>query len=101
VSSTDNITNDDTPSFDLTSTDAYYRFERGGVQISTDYGSNATFTDSHRPDGPYTYALRAVDAAGNVSAPSAPLNISIDTIAPAAPTPAGSGRLERLGRLHK
>jgi hypothetical protein len=68
VSAADDVTNDDTPTLDIATTDAYYRLERNGAQISSDYATVATFTDSSRPDGIYQYAARAVDAAGNASA---------------------------------
>jgi subtilisin-like proprotein convertase family protein len=38
------------------------------------------------PDGSYTYAVRLIDQAGNMSAIGGTLAVTIDTIAPAAPT---------------
>jgi hypothetical protein len=84
-SSTDNITSDNTPTF-LTgvSTDTVeVRFFRNGsIQI----GSSATPSTSVEytsymtlPDGPHTITAVAVDAAGNESAASTGLQITIDT----------------------
>jgi hypothetical protein len=85
VSSTDNITNDNTPSIDFASTDTYHRITRNAVQITGDYDTGTSLTESALADGSYAYVIRGVDAAGNVSAPSPTLMIAIDTIAPATP----------------
>tara|TARA_R110000868_G_scaffold102358_1_gene281879 strand:- start:19941 stop:26531 length:6591 start_codon:yes stop_codon:yes gene_type:complete len=85
VSSLDDITNDNTPTFATTvSVDTVeVRFFRdGSTQIGTatptstsvEYTSYATL-----PDGPHTITAVAVDAAGNESAPSTGLSITIDT----------------------
>ncbi|MHB1037580.1 MAG: Ig-like domain-containing protein, partial [Pirellulales bacterium] len=83
ISNTDNLTSDNTPSFSV-SAGVYYRFYRDGVQISGDYGSG-TYTAPVQADGTYSYSVLAVDTAGNVSAPSAALSVTIDTSIPAAP----------------
>ena len=85
VSATDNITNDNTPTFDVTSTDAFYRLLQNAVQVSSDYATAATFTAGALPDAAHSFVLRAVDAAGNVSGDSATLGVTIDTVAPAVP----------------
>jgi len=85
VSGTDNITNINTPVFDLASTDTYHRVERNGGQITGDYATGITLAEGSLADGDYSYVLLAVDAAGNVSTPSGPLVVTIDTVAPAVP----------------
>ena len=47
-----------------------------------------TFTDSGVAAGPHSYRVRAVDRAGNLSAPSPQLSVTVlaDVIAPSAPT---------------
>ena len=83
VSDTDNLTKDNTPTFDITGV-SYYRVYRNGVKISGDYQTNASFTTAAQPDGAYDYTIRAVDVAGNESAPSDALSVTIDTVAPTA-----------------
>ncbi|MBN1590165.1 MAG: hypothetical protein JW888_11665 [Pirellulales bacterium] len=84
VSSTDDVTNNTTLSIDVTGS-PYYRLFRDGVQISGDYATGS-YTDVALADGTYEYTATAVDIAGNESAPSAPLIVTIDTVAPAAPS---------------
>ncbi|WP_372993881.1 Ig-like domain-containing protein, partial [Sulfitobacter sp.] len=61
----------------------------GTTTANTD--GNWTFdnTGTQLPDGDYDITATAIDAAGNVSAISAPLNITIDTTAPNAPVVSG------------
>ena len=85
-SSTDNITNDTTPTLDLSGFGTYYRLFRGSTQLSGDYATAASFTEaSPLTDGSHSYTLRAVDAAGNVSADSSALSVTVDTVAPGVP----------------
>ena len=83
VSDSDNLTCDNTPTFDATGS-PYFRLYRDGVQISGDYQADS-YTVSSQLDGTYEYTATAVDAAGNESAPSAALSVTIFTVAPAAP----------------
>ena len=86
VSQTDNVTADNTPTFDLSGASPYFRFYRDGTKISGDYESRTSYTTPLQPDGTYSYQVSAVDAAGNASALSAGLTVTIDTTyAPAAP----------------
>jgi len=85
VSDTDSITNDTTPAFDLSGASPYFRFYRDGAKLSGDYESGSTYTAASQADGTYTYAVSAVDAAGNESALSPNLGVTIDTVAPAVP----------------
>ena len=86
VSQTDNITADNTPTFDLSGAAPYFRFCRDGIKISGDYESGTSYTTPVQPDGTYCYQVSAVDAAGNESALSAGLTVTIETTyAPAAP----------------
>jgi uncharacterized delta-60 repeat protein len=87
-SSTDNITNDTTPTFDLATLPAgtFYRIYRDNVLISGPFETAATFTTAPQPDGAATYSVRVVDAAGNESAASSGLKVTIVTTAiPTAP----------------
>ncbi|MFF5228843.1 fibronectin type III domain-containing protein [Dactylosporangium sp. NPDC000521] len=67
-----------------------YQVLRDGTQIGTATGT--TFTDTGRPSGQtYQYTVRAVDAAGNVSGPSAAVSATTtgcagDCTAPTAPS---------------
>ncbi|MFN8121542.1 MAG: choice-of-anchor C family protein [Thermoleophilia bacterium] len=65
-----------------------YIVTRDGVQVGT-VSSGTTFTDTTVPgDGTYAYRVIAVDHAGNQSAPGGPATVVVDTVAPAAPSPA-------------
>ena len=79
LSDSDNLTCDNTPTFDISNT-AYYRFFLDGTEVSTGYQCGS-FTLPKQPDGTYSITVLAVDAAGNESALSDPLIINIDTVA--------------------
>jgi hypothetical protein len=81
-SDSDNLTADNTPTFDLASPDAYYRVYRDGQLVSPAYATGATWTSPTLPDGSYTFTLKTVDAAGNESVASPALTLTIDTAAP-------------------
>jgi hypothetical protein len=85
MSDSDNITNDATPTLQLNSAATYYRLYRDATLVSASYASIATapqYTAPTLANGTYAYTLYAVDAAGNVSAASPSLSVTIDTIAP-------------------
>jgi len=86
VSSIDNVTADNTPTFDLTGASPYFRFYRGGTKISGDYETANPYTLGTQADATYNYQVSAVDLAGNESAKSTGLSVTIDTVAPAAPS---------------
>ena len=52
VSDTDNLTNDNTPTFDAAGA-PYFRLYRDGVQISGDYESGHATPTAAQPDGAY------------------------------------------------
>ena len=85
VSHTDDITHDNTPTFDVAAV-PYFRVYRNGSQISGDYETGKSYTDSVPADGTYVYTVVAMDAAGNESPADSGLSITIDTDAPPAPT---------------
>jgi len=60
----------------------------GTTQVGTatvDGSGNWSFATSTLANGTHGFTGRAVDAAGNVSAASSALNVTVDTIAPSAP----------------
>jgi Protein of unknown function (DUF1573)/Fibronectin type III domain len=66
-----------------------YRVFRNGTQIGSPTAT--TFSDSGLAIGSYSYTVKAVDAAGNAGPASGVLTITVpDTVAPTAPTLAGS-----------
>ena len=81
-SNTDNITKDNTPTFDLTGASPYFRFYRDTTQISGDYETGPTYTAATQTDGTDDFKVAAVDVAGNESAQSSALSVTIDTVAP-------------------
>ncbi|MGE5611925.1 MAG: Ig-like domain-containing protein [Bacillota bacterium] len=83
-SNSDNYTDDHTPTFDVQA-GPYYRVYRDGVQISRDYESGSTYTTPEQADGSYTYSIRSVDAAGNVSKEELKLQVTIGSILINAP----------------
>src|SRR5258706_3988289 len=92
VSSTDNITNVKTPTFDLNAA-PYFRFFTGGTQLGGNYLAGTTFTTSQLSDGSYSFTAQAVDAAGNLSAPSSALAVTVDTL-PFVPNVIAPGSLD-------
>lgn len=89
ASSTDDLTNVTTPTFtgtaEVGSTVTIYD---GSTPVGTGTATSGTYTitTSALSDGSHSITAKAVDAAGNVSSPSSALTVTIDTIAPAAPT---------------
>lgn len=86
-SSTDNITNDTTPTLTGTaeagSTVTLYDTDGTTVlDTATATGGNWSLTSSTLSEGSHTLTAKAVDAAGNESMPSSGLSVTIDTTAP-------------------
>ncbi|MEZ0264260.1 MAG: beta strand repeat-containing protein, partial [Phycisphaerae bacterium] len=84
ASTTDDVTSDTTPTFDVVGA-PYFRVYRDGVLVSTTYPSGTTYTSATLANGTYVFAVSSVDAAGNESARSAPISVTIDTTIPALP----------------
>jgi hypothetical protein len=82
--------NSSSASFTFSSADSGASFE-----CSDDGGAYSACTSPHRraalPDGPHTFALRAVDAAGNKDATPVSYTWSVDTIAPNTPVAVAPG----------
>lgn len=85
VSSTDDLTNDSTPAFDVTTAEGYFRVYLDGQSVGGIFGPGTSFTLPELSDGPHTIAVSAVDLAGNESATSPVSTVTIDTVAPDAP----------------
>ena len=87
--SDDNITNDTTPTFDISGFTApdKYRVYRGDTLVSGDE-SGATWTSGMLADGTYSFTVRSIDSLGNESVNSGALLVTIDTSAPSAPSSA-------------
>jgi Tryptophan-rich Synechocystis species C-terminal domain/Bacterial Ig-like domain len=61
----------------------------GSTQIGTvaaDVSGNWSFATGTLADGTHAFTSKAMDAAGNLSVISAPLDVTVDTVAPNAPT---------------
>jgi len=94
MSSTDNLTSEPAPTLDLSGFGTYWRLDREGVQVSGDYETAAAFTDGPLADGDYAYVLYAADVAGNLSAGSTALGVTVDTLGPTVPTVTPSGEVD-------
>jgi hypothetical protein len=103
VSSTDNITSDNTPTFNVAvRTGAYFRIYREGVQISGDDEAGSSYTTAVQPDGTYEYTSAVADAAGNLSPQSAPRTVTIHTVRPtviATTVNGGAAQRSRISSL--
>src|SRR5439155_1428427 len=87
ASSSDDITSDSTPSFAGTAENgSSVQLFVDGVGDSTGSASPYSITASPLLDGTYAVTARATDTAGNTSAASGSLSVTIDTTAPAAPS---------------
>ncbi len=89
-SSTDDLTNDTTPTLTGTAEadSTVTLYDTNGTTIlgtATATGGNWSITSSTLSEGAHSLTAKASDSAGNVSAASAALSITIDTTAPAKP----------------
>jgi large repetitive protein len=86
TSASDNLTNVTTPVFTGTAeAGATVKLYDGATQVGSvtaDGSGNWTITSSTLAEGDHTLAAVAIDAAGNVSTASGPLDVMIDTTAP-------------------
>ncbi|RUO37822.1 hypothetical protein CWE22_12025, partial [Pseudidiomarina aestuarii] len=89
-SATDNITSDTTPSFSGTaeanSTVELFINSSSVGNVTADGSGAWSFTATALTDAVYAVTATATDAAGNVSPSSAALSVTIDTVAPTAPS---------------
>lgn len=87
----DNVTNDDTPTFSITAEDGstvtLISDIAGIVGTGVASGGTAQITTSVLSAGIHSFTATATDAAGNVSPVSAPISVTIETTAPSDPTP--------------
>jgi hypothetical protein len=87
-SAADDITSDDTPTFSGQAEDgATVTLYDGATVIgsATATGGAWSITSAHLADGDHTITATATDTAGNISAASSGLTVTVDTIAPAVP----------------
>src|SRR5262249_5176747 len=82
-SDSDNTTNQNDLTFNVTAS-PHFRFYRDGGLISAAFESGGSYTAASGSAGSFAYAIPAEDAAGNESALSPALNVTIDTTAPTA-----------------
>lgn len=90
TSSTDDITNDDTPTFAGTAESGAMvtLYDTDGSTVlgtGTATGGNWTITSSSLSDGSHTITAKATDTADNTGVASSGLSVTIDTSAPATP----------------
>ena len=92
ASSTDNVTNDATPTMNGSGAEAGATVILYGTNGSTSLGSatadgagNWSITSSSLSNGAHTLTAKQTDRAGNVSAASVALTVTIDTVASGAP----------------
>jgi hypothetical protein len=83
ISNTDNLTNDNTPALSVTGTELIRVLD--GTTVVADYAAAGNIVLSTLTDGAHSLTARSVDVAGNESAPTSALSVTIDTLAPAAP----------------
>jgi len=103
ISNTDNTTSDKTPSItvgcELNSAVKLYNNATLLASNTCTVASAGTITltpTTALTDGTYTFTVKQTDIAGNISSASAPLSVTIDTVAPASPaitSPAASATL--------
>ena len=90
ITTAKNPTNDNTPDVSGTAeANSTVTIIVNGTSVGTttaDASGNYTFTLPVQIDGTHAVTATSTDAAGNTSAPSATLNLKIDTQAPAVPT---------------
>lgn len=85
LSSTDNLTNDSTPTFTVTSPALVWLISNGVTLLN--YVAPGSITAPALNDTVHVITARAIDVAGNVATTTAPtLSITVDTVAPTAPT---------------
>jgi large repetitive protein len=86
----DNLTNVTTPTLTgVAEANATVTVYLGGVSVGTVVASATgtwSFTTAALPDGLVSVTVTATDAAGNVSATSAPVSITVDTAVPSTPS---------------
>jgi chitodextrinase len=63
-----------------------YRIYRNGTQVGSALGNLTTFTHTNLTSGTYSYTVRAIDAAGNLSDPSNAASVTVpDSTKPSKP----------------
>ncbi len=81
----DGITDVSTPTLTFAVPAGYYaRVYRNGTLVSGTYLAGGTFTSAALADGTYSFGYAVVDAAGNVSALSPAVAVTVDTTKPTA-----------------
>jgi hypothetical protein len=79
----DNVTNVNTPTFTVSGPELIRLSE--GATILADYATPPNVTSPVLSDGSHDISARSVDVAGNTSAQTVPLTVTIDTAVPAQP----------------
>jgi hypothetical protein len=100
ASAIDDLTNDTTPTFTGTAeTGATVELFDGVASLGSGpaTGGNWSVTTSSHADGAFAVTAKATDLAGNTSTPSSGLTITIDTVAPSAPSVPDLDQVSDLG----
>ena len=88
-SNTDNVTRDNTPTFSgVAPVGSTVRLRADGAEVGSAVATDGTWTITATalPDGARSMTATATSITGAVSSPSAPLVVTIDTVAPPAPS---------------
>jgi hypothetical protein len=101
ISSTDNITSDTTPTFDIScESGATVTLLNGSTSLGTGScsGSTVSITSSALSEGSPSITARQADTAGNISATSSALSTTIDATAPviSSVTPTSSSSIDNV-----
>jgi len=101
ISSTDNITNDPSPTFTGTAephSTVSLHHQGNGILTTTTADASGNWTITYNAsDGIFQFYTKATDAAGNVSPASPELEVVIDTVSPAPPSHRGLHILSDAG----
>ena len=94
-STSDDVTQDTTPSLAVSGFETYYRLMRGFDIVSGAWETSGTYIDGPLADGIVSYVVYSLDVAGNLSVGSPALAVAIDTAGPTVESTTPSGEVSR------